>query len=136
MRLLTYQARRFAWQSFQQTLAEGAEAGGDDELSECAVAWLHVEARDEADHARVFKRVLKHLKWVANKRALRNVALHSFAHLGGESAGPDYAHRFITELAERLRDTGYTVKATPFGWFCGWQLDCYGDSLAKIYKEF
>ena len=136
MRLLTYQARRFAWQSHQQTLPEGADPRGDGDIEDCAVAWLHVEAHDQEDHARVFKRVLKHLKWVANKRGLRTVVLHSFAHLGGESAPPDYAHRFITEMAERLTDTGYTVQRTPFGWFCSWQLDCYGESLAKIYKEF
>jgi hypothetical protein len=41
----------------------------------------------------------------------------------------------LSELADRLRKTGYTVKSTPFGYFCEWQLDVHGESLAKVYKQ-
>ena len=42
---------------------------------------------------------------------------------------------FIEDLAERLRDTGYEVWTTPFGWFCEWDLAVRGESLAKVWKE-
>lgn len=140
MKLLTFQARRFAWTphcvglppDHADLVATDPQPGAVDEA---VVAWLHVEARDAADEARAFKKTLKHIKWVANKRALKSIALHVFAHLGGENAKPAFARDFVARLAERLRNTGYTVAETPFGWFCGWQLDVYGESMAKVFRE-
>lgn len=132
--MLLYQARSFSWTPFSQTLPDADADPAPDEVMDAVVVWLHVEAADEADEARVFRHTLKHTKWLANKRSLRTVALHSFTHLGATNASPAFARGFIEKLAERLRGTGYTVKTTPFGWFCGWSLDVYGDSLAKVYK--
>lgn len=134
MKLLTYQARRFAWRSFSQTLEDADPGPIDEAVDDAVVVWMHVEAGDVEQESRVFKHTLKHTKWIANKRGLRTVVLHSFAHLGGENAPPAFARAFIERLAERLRGTGYTVMITPFGWFCSWQLDVYGDSLAKVFK--
>ena len=60
---------------------------------------------------------------------------HSFTHLGGQNASPEFAQAFLVELSERLSNTDYTVKSTPFGYFCEWQLDVHGESLAKVYKQ-
>ena len=83
----------------------------------------------------MLRHTLKHVKWIANNRALRTVVLHSFAHLGGVNASPEFARALMDELQERLSTTGYAVHQTPFGWFCSWDLAVYGDSLAKVYKE-
>lgn len=137
MKLLTFQARRFAWKGFSKTLEEASDEVVEDELRETVVAFVHAEAGDEPpeERARAFRHTLKHLKWIANKRSLGNVVLHSFTHLGAANASPEFAHAFLDELAERLRATGYEVRTTPFGWFCEWELAVYGDSLAKVWKE-
>ena len=83
----------------------------------------------------MFRHTLKHVKWLANKRDLRQVVLHSFTHLGGETAPAEFAHALLEELAERLTATGYACDTTPFGWFCSWDLEVFGDSLAKVWKE-
>ena len=142
MRLLCFQARHFRWKSFSKTLDE---IGGDhledkdvtDELRDCVVVFAHAESQDQPPEARqrAFKQTLKHVKWLANKRELHNVVLHSFTHLGGVNAAPEFALAFLTELADRLTATGYTVRCTPFGYFCEWQLDVHGESLAKVYKQ-
>ncbi len=134
MRILTFLARSFAWQPYSQTLPEAPPAHSGS-ATNAVVAFLHVEARDEADRARAFRHVLKHLKWLANKKQFRNIVLHSFTHLGGKNADPEFAYQFLQELAQRLEKTGYQVDVTPFGYFCAWQLDVYGESLAKVYKE-
>lgn len=133
MRVLTFLARSFAWQPFSQTLPDAppAQAG---QATDAVVAFIHVEAQDHANRSRAFRHLLKHLKWLANKKGFRHIVLHSFTHLGGESADPDFAHALLLDLAERLRSTGYQVDITPFGYFCSWQLDVYGESLAKVYK--
>jgi hypothetical protein len=137
MRLLCFQAARFAWQSHSRTLPDATDAPVDDEAREAVVVFFHAERKDEDEdeRKRVFKGALKHVKWLANKRGMRNVVLHSFTHLGAENASPDFARGFAAELAERLASTGYAVKSTPFGWFCSWDLSVHGESLAKVWKE-
>jgi len=135
MKLLTFQAKSFRWKSFSKTLPEAEDIDVDQTVAETVVVFVHAEERDAAQRDSVFKKTLKHVKWLANKRGLRNVVLHSFTHLGATSAPAEFAEVFLVELAERLRATGYGVWITPFGWFCEWDLSVYGDSLAKVWKE-
>jgi hypothetical protein len=137
MRLLCFQAKRFWWRPYEQTLAEAADGGEPMEVRDAVVAFVHVERGDvEGERAdSVFRQAFKHLKWLANKRGLRTVVLHSFTHLGGDSADPQAAHAVLTRLAERLRETGYATHITPFGWFNEWDLSVHGESLAKVWKQ-
>ena len=135
MKLLTFQAKRFRWKSFSKTLPEAQDLEVDQSVEHCVVVFLHAEERDAAERAGVFRKTLKHVKWLANKRSMQRVVLHSFTHLGAASAPAEFAHGFLEELAERLRATGYGVWITPFGWFCEWDLSVHGDSLAKVGKE-
>jgi hypothetical protein len=137
MKLLCFQAKRFRWKSYSKTLADVADYDIDEEVAETIVVFIHAEASDseEARRVSVLRQSLKHLKWLANKRAFRNIVFHSFAHLGGETAEPAFAESFINNAAERLREAGYGVWTTPFGYFCEWDLSVYGESLAKVWKE-
>ncbi len=135
MKILTFQARRFAWESHSKTLEDASDELVRGEALEAVVVFLHAGAEDEEDRARIFRHTLKHVKWLANKRDMKQIVLHSFTHLGAKNADPVFASGFIEELAERLSKTGYGVQTTPFGWFCSWDLSVYGDSLAKVWKE-
>lgn len=135
MRLLMFQAKRFWWKSFSKTLTDVADIQVEDQMTEAVVVFMQVEAKDAAARDEVFRKTLKNIKWLANKRELKNIVLHSFAHLGGENAEPDFAGAFFAELAERLAAVGYTVKITPFGYFNEWELSVYGESLGKVWKE-
>jgi hypothetical protein len=134
MRLLTYQAEHFAWRSFSKTLPEVDDAEVNEAVDDALVVFMHIEHKDFEAGAKTFKHALKHVKWLANKRDLKTIVLHSFTHLGGESAEPTQAQGFMHSLKERLEATDYTVRLTPFGYFCSWDLRVYGDSLAKVYK--
>ncbi|MBM4297079.1 MAG: hypothetical protein FJ143_05000 [Deltaproteobacteria bacterium] len=137
MKLLCFQAKHFRWKSHSKTLPEVADREVDTSVNEAVVVFIHAEAADgEAGRAgSVPRQTLKHIKWLANKRGLKNIVLHSFTHLGGATAEPALAEALIATLAERLRETGYAVWTTPFGYFCEWDLRVYGESLAKVWKE-
>jgi hypothetical protein len=137
MKLLCFQAKRFRWKTHSKTLAEVPDLHVEDELSEAVVVFIHAEAADGQDQRRdsILRKTLKHIKWLANKRDLKNVVIHSFTHLGGETADATFAEAFIQDVAARLRETGYNVRVTPFGYFCEWDLSVYGESLAKVWKE-
>jgi len=137
MKLLCFQAKRFRWKTHSKTLAEVADQDIDQEVGETVVVFLHAEAADSdaARSAAVLRQSLKHIKWLANKRGLKNIVLHSFSHLGGITASAALAEFFMTTLQQRLSETGYQVWTTPFGYFCEWDLSVYGESLAKVWKE-
>ena len=137
MRLLCFQAKRFAWRPFEATLPGAAEAHDAVEVHDAVVAFLHVECGDVEGEgsASAFRQALKHVKWLANKRGLRTVVLHSFAHLGGDSATPEAAQALLERLATRLADAGYAAHLTPFGWVNEWDLSVFGESLAKVWKQ-
>jgi hypothetical protein len=129
-----FQARRFWWKSFSKTLEDAPEVEVEETVTDAVVVFLHAEEADQEQGSRLETKAVKNVKWLANKRGLRNVVLHSFTHLSESAAAPEYAGAFLESLAERLRGTGYQVWITPFGYFCEWELAVYGESLAKVFK--
>jgi hypothetical protein len=134
MKLLMFQAKRFHFRSFQRTLETVKEVDVEETVTDAAVIFFHAEAKDEAQQSKVLTKALKNVKWLANKRGLKNVVLHSFTHLGGDTAPPEFARGVLEAMAARLRATGYQVWLTPFGYVCEWDLSVYGESLAKVFK--
>ena len=137
MRLLCFQARRFAWRPFEPTLASAPRTAAAQSVDQAVVAFIHVEDADldPARAASVFRQALKHLKWLANKGELRTIVLHSFAHLGGAGAEPAAAQQLLQRLADRLSANGYATAITPFGYSNEWELDVFGAGSAKVWKE-
>ena len=137
MKVLCFQAKRFRWKTHSKTLPEVPDRNVEEVVSDAVVAFVHAESSDESEERNnsVLRQTLKHLKWLANKRGLKNIVIHSFTHLGGDTASPAAAESIINALAERLRETDYQVWITPFGYFCEWDLSVYGESLAKVWKE-
>jgi D-Tyr-tRNAtyr deacylase len=137
MKILCFQAKHFRWKTYSKTLVEVADQDVDEQVADAIVIFVHAEKSDEEANKTpsVLRQTLKHIKWLANKRDFKNIVIHSFTHLGGETAAPDFAEALIKAVAERLRENTYTVWTTPFGYFCEWDLSVYGDSLAKVWKE-
>jgi threonyl-tRNA synthetase editing subunit len=137
MKLLCFQAKRFRWKTHSKTLPEVPDQEIDREVEETLVVFLQAEAADAAEERSlsVLRQSIKHIKWLANKRAFKNIVLHSFTHLGGETAPSASAESLLNMIAERLRETGYQVFITPFGYFCEWDLSVHGESLAKVWKD-
>ncbi len=130
-----FQAKQFRFKTFFKTLTEADDQDVEESVSEVAVVFIHAEAADETNREKVFSKALKNIKWLANKRQLKNIVLHSFDHLSTSKANPEFARAFIEQLAERLRSVDYSVWITPFGYTCEWDLSVYGEAIAKVFKE-
>ncbi len=137
MKLLTFQARRFAWSPHARSLDSAEDAPRADSVDEAVVVFVHAEERDQGgeERARALRHAQKHVTWLANKRDLANVVLHSFTHLSATNAEPAFARSFLADLSAILERKGYRVRSTPFGWTCAWELAVHGESLAKVWKE-
>jgi hypothetical protein len=135
MNLLMFLAKQFTFRPFEKMLPEAGDSSSEVLVSEAAVVFVHSELQDEADPAGLETKFVKNVKWIAGKRGFKNVVLHSFTHLADASASPQFAEAFLQTAAARLRNTGYQVTLTPFGWVCEWDLSVYGESLAKVFKS-
>ncbi len=135
MKLLMFLAKQFTFRPFEKTLPDAGDGGGEVQLTDAAVVFVHAEPQDETDAAGLETKFVKNVKWIAGKRELRNIVLHSFTHLAEASASPQFAEVFLQGAATRLRNTGYQVTLTPFGWVCEWELSVFGESLAKVFKS-
>ena len=135
MKLLMFLAKQFTFRPFEKTLPEAGDGGGEDQVTDAAVVFVHAEPQDEADPASLETKFVKNVKWIARKREMKNIVLHSFTHLAEASASPQFAEAFLQGATTRLRNTGYQVTLTPFGWVCEWDLSVFGESLAKVFKS-
>ncbi len=135
MKLLMFLAKQFTFRPYEKTLPEAGDGGGEVQVTDAAVIFVHSEPQDEAAPAGLETKFVKNVKWIAGKRGFKNIVLHSFTHLAESSASPQFAETFLQSTAARLRNTGYQVMVTPFGWVGEWDLSVYGESLAKVFKS-
>lgn len=99
-------------------------------------AFIQVEEKDEEKETEVVKKCLKNLKWVCGKNKTKKIVLHSFAHLSESKASPEFTVKLFDHIEERLKNVGYEVEQTPFGYFLDLQVDAPGLSLARVFKSF
>lgn len=135
MKLLMFLTKQFTFRPFEKTLPEAGDGGSEVQVTDAAVIFVHSEPQDEVEPGSLETKFVKNVKWLAGKRGFKNIVLHSFTHLADSSASPQFAEAFLQSAAARLRNTGYQVVLTPFGWVCEWDLSVHGESLAKVFKS-
>ncbi len=99
------------------------------------VAFIQAEQEDTERESDVEKKLVKNLKWACGKNNTKKVILHSFAHLSDSKADPDFTGTLLNKAEERMKNAGYEVYQTPFGYFLDLRLDAPGFSLARIFKN-
>ncbi|MBN2275859.1 MAG: threonyl-tRNA synthetase editing domain-containing protein [Bacteroidales bacterium] len=98
-------------------------------------AFIHVEEEDVVKNAEVEKKLVKNLKWICGKNQVKKVVIHSFAHLSDSKADPGFTMQFFSNIEERMKNAGYEVHQTPFGYFLDLQVDAPGFSFARVFKN-
>jgi predicted deacetylase len=130
MRLLMFHVEHF-WFRPNETAVEASE-----DFMDALLVWIQSEEKDEANRTAVLRKMVKNIRWLAQKVGTHKVILHSFAHLGESKARPEFADALIDEAASRLRDREYVVDIVPFGAFHEFNMHVKGPSLAKVFKSF
>ncbi|MEE8143097.1 MAG: threonyl-tRNA synthetase editing domain-containing protein [Planctomycetota bacterium] len=136
MKLLMFHVHEFWYRSHTRNLTTEEERQVEGGMPEGGLlAWVQVEPRDLEDPLAVARKAAKNLKWLARKVAVKCITLHSFAHLCEERAEPEQAAPILHDVAGRLRDVGYEVSHTPWGYFNEFRMHVEGPSLAKVFKD-
>ena len=129
MRLLMLHVENFWYRP------EESETARHTEIGESLLVWIHSEKEDEENRTGVLRKMVKNIRWLAQKIECNVVILHSFAHLDDSKAEPEFADSLIEETADRLRTRGFEVHIVPFGQFNEFNMHVKGPSLAKVFKK-
>lgn len=105
----------------------------DERVKEAVVAFIHAEAEDERQSSKVLTKMVKNVKWLAGKFNSKSVVLHSFSHLSGSSASPEFARRILVDAQKRLQSVGFMTRMTPFGYLHEFSLHVSGESLGRVF---
>lgn len=136
MKLLLFYAHSFSYETAAKSLAAVPDVKKKESITSAVVVFFHVEAEDLEKRKKVVQKFVKNVKWLCGKFATKNVLLHSFNHLSGSKADPDFSKEVLDDVVERLKRTDFRVTTTPFGYFNEFAIHVAGDSLAKVFKEF
>jgi hypothetical protein len=135
VKLLLFYTHDYWLRPFEKSVPEAPDRTDELEARGAVVAFVHAEAADPDQHAKLVTKAVKQIKWLAGKFSTRAVVLHSFAHLASTRATPAQADALLADMQARLVDTGYGVQVTPFGYFNEFRLHVAGPSLAKVFVE-
>ena len=136
MKLLMVYANSFGYKTTTKTLEEFPEINEKKEIEKALIGFLHIEEKDGENQAKAVTKMIKNLKWAANKNNTKNIVLHSFAHLSESKASPEITKEIFVAAEQRLLNSDFKVWQTPFGYFLNLKVDAPGYSLARIFKEF
>jgi hypothetical protein len=135
MKVLFIYCKEFAYTPTTKTIADALDAIASVRYENVQVAFIQSEQEDMERENDVVTKLLKNLKWVSGKNQVKKVVLHSFAHLSDSKADPDFTRLLFNKVEERLKNAGYQVSQTPFGYFLDLQVDAPGFSLARVFKD-
>jgi hypothetical protein len=135
MKLLLFYAHSWWFKTAAKGLPTVPDIDREDSIEKTVVVFFHAEKEDEEKGKGLLDKVVKNIKWLAGKFETRNVVIHSFNHLSSSKASPEFSELMIQQATEKLRNTGYTVLCTPFGYFNQFKIHVGGESLAKVFKE-
>ena len=136
MKLLMIFTDKFHYKTRKKTLEMVDELEEEKSLEGSLVGFIQVEKEDEENLDKIETKLIKNLKWAAKKNNTLKIVLHSFAHLSYSKAEPKITKYIFNQAEKRLKNAGYQVWQTPFGYFLDLNLSAPGKSLARVYKEF
>ncbi len=68
MKLLMFLAKQFTFRPYEKTLPEAGDGGGELQVVDAAVIFVHSELHDEAAPDGLETKFVKNVKWIAGKR--------------------------------------------------------------------
>ena len=129
-------SEKFAYKTNIKNLESVEKYEEERQIKDALVGFIQVEQKDEEGIAKAETKMIKNLKWAAKKNDTTNIILHSFAHLSMSKADEKITKEMFDRAEERLKNSGYEVSQTPFGYFLDLDIQAPGKSLARVFKEF
>jgi len=135
MKLLIIYADKFGYKTSNKGLESAKTIEEEIIFTNSLVGFIHFEEKDEEILSVVETKMIKQLKWAARKNEADKIVLHSFAHLSESKGSPELTKELFNSAEERLKNSGYEVFQTPFGYFLDLDVQAPGHSFARLFKD-
>jgi hypothetical protein len=136
MRLLIWHVDAFSAEPTERGRSKIADAEPRGvAIGEGLVIFAATEKADEPDPEAVALRAVAAIEDVAGNLGMRTVVLHSFAHLFVELSAPAVSRQIFDRAEALLRERGYTVSQSAFGWFNRLEMRAKGHPLSRIARQ-
>lgn len=135
MKLLIIYTDKFGYKTSVKGLENTGTIEEESLYANSLVGFIHLEEKDEENLASVETKMIKQLKWAARKNGTNKIILHSFAHLSESKGSPELTKHLFNNAEERLKNAGYEVSQTPFGYFLDLNVQAPGHSFARLFKD-
>jgi len=103
-------------------------------MEQVLVAFCTIEKDDERDPEQVAENGAEAVKEVADQVRTKNVMLYPYAHLSSSLASRDPAIKVIAMMESLLKNKGFTVQRSPFGYYKSFRIHCLGHPLAELSR--
>ena len=117
-----------------KTLAEETDSK-EDRMEECLTVFCTVESRDRDFMEEVLEEASSVIRETAENVKTERVMLYPYAHLSSDLGKPSDAVEIMKGLELRMRELGFIVKRSPFGWYKAFDIGCKGHPLSELSRE-
>lgn len=135
MKVLFIYCTEFGYTPTVKTLEHFSDETESKLFNDVQVAFIQAEEKDMLPENDVTKKLLNNIKWICRKNNTNRVILHSFAHLSESKATPEFTKTLFDRIEERLKNVGFEVYQTPFGYFLDLSIKAPGFSLARVFQD-
>lgn len=103
-------------------------------MQQVLVAFCTIEKDDEKDPAQVARNGASAIKEVADQVKTKNIMIYPYAHLSSSLASRDPAIKVVATMEDMLKEQGYFVQRSPFGYYKSFRIHCLGHPLAELSR--
>ena len=137
MRLLLLHCEYFEYSVREQAIKnpeklDDASKGG--RFENTLVAFCTIEKEDEPNPNEVVEKATVSIAEVADSVHTGHVLVYPYAHLSSSLASRDTAISIVEGLTTMLREKGYDVHRSPFGYYKSFNLHCLGHPLSELSR--
>lgn len=137
MRLLLLHCERFEYAVREKAIQNPEELLDDNRTGRydnVLVAFCTVEREDEANPDEVIEKASESAIEVAKSVHTNRLLVYPYAHLSSSLASRETAMKVLEGLTLKLRENGYEVHRSPFGYYKSFNLRCLGHPLSELSR--
>ncbi len=136
MRLLLIHAKKFWWKIREPAkISFRDEVEVDEvEVKDVLVSFTCVEKSDEVNIEDSVSRAVEAIVEVASRIGVKKIVVYPYAHLSKNLSKPEIAVKVIHGIETKLKEVGFEVYRSPFGYYKEFILHCIGHPLAESLR--
>ncbi|HUL61555.1 MAG TPA: threonyl-tRNA synthetase editing domain-containing protein, partial [Methanocella sp.] len=104
-------------------------------LEEALTAFVAVEKPDETNPGEVIAKGVDTIVKMAGQVKADRVMLYPYAHLSPHLSSPKTAVEVLKGMETGLKEKGFEVKRSPFGWYKQFTIKCKGHPLSELSRN-